>query len=105
MIELGGGRYVFDNLENLESRSASVSMTMEEFYAAAVDADYLIYNGTIDGSISTTEELVAKSELLADFKAVKEGNVWCTGTYFYPVSYTHLDVYKRQGHRRSAHRR
>ena len=81
MIELGGGRYVFDNLENLESRSASVSMTMEEFYAAAVDADYLIYNGTIDASISTTEELVAKSELLADFKAVKEGNVWCTGTY------------------------
>lgn len=86
MIELGGGRYVFDNLENLESRSASVSMTMEEFYAAAVDADYLIYNGTIDGSISTTEELVAKSELLADFKAVKEGNVWCTGTYFYQAT-------------------
>jgi iron complex transport system substrate-binding protein len=25
------------------------------------------------------DELYAKSELFADFKAVKEGNVWCTG--------------------------
>ena len=24
-------------------------------------------------------KLLAKSELLADFKAVKDGNVWCTG--------------------------
>ena len=51
----------------------------EEFYAKAKDADYIIYNSTIDGELSTIDELLAKSNLLADFKAVKDGNVWCTG--------------------------
>ena len=30
-------------------------------------------------SLSSIDELLAKSNLLADFKAVKDGNVWCTG--------------------------
>ena len=42
-------------------------------------ADYIIYNSTIDGELSSIDELLAKSNLLADFKAVKDGNVWCTG--------------------------
>lgn len=86
MIEIAGGKYIFDNLENVEGNSATVSMTMEEFYATAVDADYLIYNATIDNPIQTTEELLAKSELFADFKAVKEGNVWCAGKYLYQAT-------------------
>ena len=56
-----------------------VSMQMEEFYAKAKDAEYIIYNSTIDGELTTTGELCAKNQLFADFKAVKEGNVWCTG--------------------------
>ena len=36
-------------------------------------------NSTIDGELSSIDELLAKSNLLADFKAVKDGNVWCTG--------------------------
>ena len=86
MMEIAGGRYVFEDLSNTESTSASVSLTMEEFYAAAVDADYLIYNGTIDTPISSMDELLAKSALFADFKAVKEGNVWCVGKYFYQAT-------------------
>lgn len=86
MIEIAGGRYVFENLENGESNSPSVNMTMEEFYAAAVDADVLIYNSTIDYSIQTIDELIAKSELFEDFKAVKNGNVWCTGKYLYQAT-------------------
>ena len=43
------------------------------------DADYIIYNSTIDGELDSIDELLAKSSLLADFKAVKDGNVWCTG--------------------------
>ena len=36
---------------------------MEEFYAAAKDADYLVYNATIDNPISSVDELLAKNEL------------------------------------------
>ena len=59
---------------------------MEEFYNAAVNADYLIYNASIDAPISTLDELYAKSELFADFKAVQEGNVWCTGKSMFQAS-------------------
>ena len=52
MIEIAGGRYVFKDLKNSEGNAPSVKLTMEEFYATAVDADYLIYNGTIDGQSS-----------------------------------------------------
>ena len=51
MIEIAGGRYVFKDLKNSEGNAPSVKLTMEEFYATAVDADYLIYNGTIDLSL------------------------------------------------------
>ena len=86
MIEIAGGKYIFDNLENTENESSSVSLTMEEFYATAVNADYLIYNSSIDSEIQSIDELIGKNELFADFKAVKEGNVWCTGKYLYQAT-------------------
>ncbi len=79
MIGLAGGTYIFEDLGDGENALSTVNMTMEEFYAGAKDADYIIYNSTIDGEIFTIEELLGKSELLADFRAVKEGHVWCTG--------------------------
>lgn len=86
MIELAGGRYVFQDLTGAEATSSSVSLSMEEFYAAAKDADYLVYNATIDNPITSVDELLAKNELFADFKAVKEGNVWCVGKYMYQAT-------------------
>lgn len=86
MIELAGGRYIFQDLDSVETTSASVSMSMEEFYAAAADADYLVYNATIDNPIQSVDELVAKNELFEDFKAVQEGNVWCVGKYMYQAT-------------------
>ena len=86
MIELAGGKYIFDYLGDESSKSSSMSMQMEEFYAQAKDADYLIYNSTIDGEIASIEELLVKSELLADFKAVKEGHVWCATNNLYQQS-------------------
>ena len=56
-----------------------MNMQMEEFYAKAKEADYIIYNSTIDGELNTIDDLLAKSSLLSDFKAVKNQNVWCTG--------------------------
>ena len=68
MIELAGGKYVPEDTGESDNALSTMNMQMEEFYAKAKDADYIIYNSTID-----------KSNLLADFKAVKDGNVWCTG--------------------------
>lgn len=80
MIELAGGSSVFGNDSSAASSSAmsTVVMEPEKFYTTAKDADFIIYNSTIGGEISSVEELIAKNSLLADFKAVKENNVWCT---------------------------
>ena len=78
MIRLAGGSYV-PEIPGMESENAlsTMNMQMEDFYAGCVDADILIYNSTIDGEIGTVNDLLQKSPLLADFKAVKSGNVWC----------------------------
>ena len=52
---------------------------MESFYYGAKDADVLIYNSTIDGEIYSIGELLDKSPLFKEFKAVQNGSVWCTG--------------------------
>ncbi|MCI6004250.1 MAG: ABC transporter substrate-binding protein [Blautia sp.] len=83
MIEIAGGQYIYTDLINEESSLSSVSMTLEEFYNNAINADYLVYNATIDSPISSIDDLLAKSELFADFKAVKEGNVWCNDKKMY----------------------
>ena len=78
MIELAGGEYVFKDLTD-ENALSTMNIQMEEFYAIAKDADYLIYNSAIDGELYTMDELIEKSSMLKDFKAVKNGDVWCTG--------------------------
>ena len=86
MIDIAGGKYIFQDLKNTKSKSASVELSMEEFYAKAKNADYLIYNASIDSPINSIADLTAKSELFADFKAVKNGNVWCTGKSLYQAT-------------------
>ncbi len=78
MIDLAGGEYIFRNLGEKDNVLSTMNMQMEEFYASAKDADYIIYNSTIDGELTDISQLLAKSSLLGDFKAVKDGNVWCT---------------------------
>lgn len=86
MIEDAGGEYIFDSLGEDTGGSSSVTMSMEEFYATAASADYLIYNATIEEPLNSVEELLEKSELFADFKAVQKGNVWCMGKYLYQAT-------------------
>jgi len=76
MIEIAGGEYAFDNLED-GSTASSINLQIENFYAEAKDADVLIYNSTMGNGVKTIDELVDKNELFADFKAVKNANVWC----------------------------
>ncbi len=77
MIGLAGGKNVFDDLGD-ENATSTVTMEMEKFYETAKEADVIIYNSTIDGEIDSVDRLIEKNSLLSDFKAVKEGNVWCT---------------------------
>ena len=79
MIEIAGGDYIFDDLgADDEKVSSSTNITMEEFYNTAKDVDYLIYNATIDNPLHSIDELIDKNALFAEFKAVKNDNVWCT---------------------------
>ena len=78
MVELAGGKYLPEGETKNDSALSTENMQLEAFYAAARDADVLIYNSAIDGGITSLEELCAKCEVLSDFKAVREGNVWCT---------------------------
>lgn len=59
MIELAGGRYIFENLGD-DSKRSTMNMQVEEFYNKAKDADYLIYNSTIDGGVKSVDELIEK---------------------------------------------
>ncbi len=86
MIELAGGKYIFENVGDPESGRSTMNMQMEEFYDGAKDADFIIYNSSIDGGVSSIRELVDKCAVLEDFKAVREGNVWCTTNEMYQQS-------------------
>ena len=80
MIGLAGGEYILDadSLKVDENALSIENIQFEAFYAAAKDADCMIYNGTVDGGVETLAELSAKDPLLADCRAFRTGNVWCT---------------------------
>ena len=85
-IGLAGGVYAFSDLESEEGAKSTMNMQMESFYEGARNADILIYNSAIDGELQTVDQLLEKSGVLADFKAVREGNVWCTGKNLFQES-------------------
>ena len=86
MIELAGGKYIFEDLGDPQSSRSTMNMQVEEFYNSAKDVDYIIYNSSIDGGVNSIEELLDKCAVLEDFKAVQNGNVWCTTNDMYQQS-------------------
>lgn len=87
MIELAGGNYALNSIiDDEENALSTMNMQLEDFYAAARDADVLIYNSTIVGELNSLEDLLDKSELFKDFKAVKSGQVYCTSNNFFQQS-------------------
>ncbi|MBR5115401.1 MAG: ABC transporter substrate-binding protein [Oscillospiraceae bacterium] len=79
MIRLAGGEYVFSDLGlGDDSKLSTINMSMEQFYAEAASADVIIYNCSIASQLYTLEDLISLSPVLADFRAVREGNAWCT---------------------------
>lgn len=85
-IDLAGGAYVPQGLSEEENALSTMNIQMETFYHEAIDADILIYNSTIEADLQTIGQLIAKSAPLADFKAVRNGNVWCTGKSMFQES-------------------
>ena len=85
-ITMAGGEYISFDDSAEDNAQSTINIQMESFYHGAVDADVLIYNSIIDGELHTLDELVALDPLLADFKAVKNGNVWCLTKNFYQES-------------------
>ena len=85
-VALAGGDYVSFDESAEDNAQSTINIQMESFYHGAVDADVLIYNSIIDGELHTLDELVALDPLMADFKAVKSGNVWCLTKNFYQES-------------------
>ena len=73
---------MFKDLDDESGRTA-VDMSMEQFYASAIDADYIIYNGSIDSSVKSLDDLAAKDPVMKKMKAVKEKNCWVTKSAMY----------------------
>ena len=87
MIGLAGGQYLFEDLgADEDSNRATETVSMETFYAAAKDADYFIYNSTIEGERQSIAQLLKDAPVLADCKAVRDGNVYCTTADLYQNS-------------------
>lgn len=82
MIEIAGARYVFKDLDDENGRT-SIDMSIETFYDAAMDADYIIYNGSIDGSVKSKEDLLEKDPVMKKMAAVQNDNCWVTGSAMY----------------------
>ncbi len=85
-IGLAGGVYALNGIAGSENALSTMNIQMESFYQEARDADILIYNSAIEADLDTLEQLVAKSAPLADFKAVQNGDVWCTGKSMFQES-------------------
>ena len=86
MISLAGGEYIFDASNDNDTGRSTMNMQLEDFYNGAIDADYLVYNSAIDGGVKSIAELLDKCPVLADFRAVKDGNVFCTTNDMYQQS-------------------
>ena len=87
MIAMAGGEYAFKDLgAEDDSKCSTQVISMEEFYQTAKDADYFIYNSSIEGERTAIADLVRDAPVLADCKAVKDGNVFCTTADLYQHS-------------------
>ena len=92
MIEMAGGAYVFSDLTDNGNSLATMNLPLEDFYAGAKDADVLIYNSAIEGTIASVSQLTEKFPLLAEFKAVQNGQVWCTSQSLFQQSMEIADL-------------
>ncbi len=82
-IRLAGCENIVFGEDQADLGTSTMTVQMEAFYEGARDADILIYNSIVEGELDSLDALLAKMPTLKDFKAVKEGNVWCLSKNFY----------------------
>lgn len=76
LIRMAGADYSFDDIgENTDK--TYINIQMEEFYSGGYDTDVMIYNSNFGTEPETMEDITSQDEMLKEFKAVKNGNVWC----------------------------
>ncbi len=93
MIEMAGGSYVPGASDDItQTGMGTLNMQMEDFLAAAADADVLLYNKTIDDSVSSIDDLIGKSEIFEQFKAVKDKNVYALEGDFFQKTTSMTDL-------------
>jgi len=81
MVEMAGGTYFLE--EQGTPGTATMNMEMERFYEAAVNADVLIYNSTVEGDVDSLETLLTRSPMLSEFSAVRQGRVYTCGHHLF----------------------
>ena len=94
MIELAGAETAITDLPPSENALSTETIQMESFYAQARDADVLIYNSTVAGDVTDMESFLSQHPLLKNFKAVREGSVWCTEMSMFQRSSAAADMIK-----------
>ncbi len=82
MIDIAGGVYAFKDLDS-DSDKSTADMSVETFYDTAKNADIIVYNSSIDGSVKSMADLIAKDPIMKKMKAVQTGNCWITGSSMY----------------------
>jgi iron complex transport system substrate-binding protein len=85
MIDMAGGKYIYDE-PPADASGSNITITLEEFYAVASEADYLIYNTSLGGEVESMDDFLALNELFSEFKAVKDGNVYVTNKLLYQAT-------------------
>lgn len=83
MIAQAGGVFVTPAEAESGNAVSTVTVSVEDFYAAAAEADYLIYNGSIEDAPTSVAALVAEDSIFRQFHAVQQGNVWYTDRSLY----------------------
>lgn len=85
MIEMAGGTPYPSDLGVGET--GRTKMELEAFLTMCKDADYIIYTaGAMGGTPLTVQDIVDRCELIADFKAVADGNVWTSTPNYFQVA-------------------
>ncbi len=86
MLQLAGGEYILPDLD--PEKSGTQKIGAEDFYMGAGEADHIVYIWSMGGKPATMADFIARSEILADFKAVKDGNVWFTTPDYFQINDT-----------------
>lgn len=73
MIELAGGTCITFDDSDEENALSTMTIQMETFYEQAKDADYIIYNSTIDSELTSVSELCRKTRYLRILKPLRKG--------------------------------